>query len=70
MVPAEIRHRHALTEQSRLAWIDDGETIRVVPLPAGGNEYGRGLAKGMKLWDAILKDRTAERKRARARRRS
>jgi len=69
VVPAEIRTRHHLTEQSRLAWIDEGETIRVVPLSAK-NPYGRGLAKGMKLWEGILKDRTEERKRARAGRRS
>jgi AbrB family looped-hinge helix DNA binding protein len=70
VIPAEIRARHHLTEQSRLAWIDDGETIRVIPLSASRNPYGRGIAKGMKLWEGILKDRTAERKRARARRRS
>lgn len=69
VIPAEIRARHHLTEQSRLAWIDDGETIRVVPLSAR-NPFGRGVAKGMKLWEGILKDRTAERKRARARRRT
>jgi bifunctional DNA-binding transcriptional regulator/antitoxin component of YhaV-PrlF toxin-antitoxin module len=68
VVPAKIRARHHLTEQSRLAWIDEGETIRVVPLSAR-NPYGRGIAKGMKLWEGILKDRTEERKRARARRR-
>lgn len=65
VIPAEIRKRHALTEQSRLAWIDDGQTIRVVPLPAGGNPYGRGIAKGMKLGESLLKDRVEERKRAR-----
>ena len=68
VVPAEIRARHRLTEQSRLAWIDDGQTIRVVPLSAK-NPYGRGIAKGTKLWEGILKDRIEERKRARTRRR-
>jgi AbrB family looped-hinge helix DNA binding protein len=67
VVPAEIRQRHHLTEQSRLAWIDEGETIRVIPLSAK-NPFGRGIAKGMKLWEGILKDRIEERKRARARR--
>jgi bifunctional DNA-binding transcriptional regulator/antitoxin component of YhaV-PrlF toxin-antitoxin module len=69
VIPAKIRARHHLTKQSRLAWIDEGETIRVIPLSAK-NPYGRGIAKGMKLWEGILKDRTEERKRARARRRS
>jgi AbrB family looped-hinge helix DNA binding protein len=69
VVPAEIRARHHLTEQSRLAWIDDGETIQVIPISAK-NPFGRGIAKGMKLWEGILKDRTEERKGARSRRRS
>ncbi len=68
VIPAKIRARHHLTKQSRLAWIDEGETIRVIPLSAK-NPYGRGIAKGMKLWEGILKGRTEERKRARARRR-
>jgi hypothetical protein len=41
-IPAEIRKRHALIEQSRLAWIDDGSSIRVVPLPEGPRKYERG----------------------------
>ena len=69
VIPAEIRRRHALTEQSRLAWIDDGQTIRVVPLPAQGNKYGRGVAKDLKLSEALLAERTKERKRERSRRR-
>jgi hypothetical protein len=31
---AQIRARHDLTEQSRPEWINDGQTIRVVPLPS------------------------------------
>ena len=69
VIPAEIRKRHALTEQSRLAWIDDGGTIRVIPLPAGAQEFGRGMAKELKLSQALLSDRTEERRRERTRRR-
>ena len=53
VIPAEIRARHHLTEQSRLAWIDDGQTIRVVPLAAGANKYGRGIAKDLDLARAL-----------------
>jgi AbrB family looped-hinge helix DNA binding protein len=70
VIPAEIRHRHGLTEQSRLAWIDDGQTIRVVPLSAQGNKYGRGVAKDLNLSEVLLAARTKERKRDRSRRRS
>jgi len=70
VIPAEIRQRHALTEQSRLAWIDDGATIRVVPLPAGSNKFGRGMAAELKLSAGLLDDRREERRREGARRRS
>ena len=67
VIPAEIRQRHALTERSRLAWIDDGDAIRVVPLPAGGNKYGRGAARGLGLSRALLALRAQDRKRERSR---
>jgi AbrB family looped-hinge helix DNA binding protein len=70
VIPAEIRARHHLTEQSRLAWIDDGQTIRVVPLAAGANKYGRGIATDLDLARALRADREKERRRERSRRRS
>ena len=66
VIPAEIRARHHLTEQSRLAWIDDGQTIRVVLLAAGANKYGRGIAKDLDLARALRADRAEERRRERS----
>ena len=34
VVPAKIRKDHQIGSRTQLEWIDDGETIRVVPLPA------------------------------------
>ena len=61
--------RHHLTEQSRLAWIDDGKTIRVIPL-SKKNPFGRGIARDLDLSRALLADRAKERERERRRRRS
>jgi bifunctional DNA-binding transcriptional regulator/antitoxin component of YhaV-PrlF toxin-antitoxin module len=69
VVPAPIRERHHLNSQSRLAWIDEGETIRVIPISAK-NPFGRGIAKDLDLTRALLADRAKERKRERSRRRS
>jgi hypothetical protein len=55
-----------LTEQSRLAWIDDGSSIRVVPLPEGPRKYGRGIAKGMRLSQRLLAQRAKDKKREQA----
>ncbi len=64
VVPAEIRARHHLTEKSRLTWVDDGDTIRVIPLSAN-NPFGRGIAKDLDLSHALRTDRAKERERER-----
>jgi bifunctional DNA-binding transcriptional regulator/antitoxin component of YhaV-PrlF toxin-antitoxin module len=69
VVPASIRERHHLNSESRLAWIDEGETIRVIPISAK-NPFGRGMAKDLDLTRALLADRAKERQRERSRRRS
>lgn len=32
IIPAEIRERHNIKSGDKLIWIDDGQTIRVVPI--------------------------------------
>ena len=34
IIPALLRKRHKIDEGTRLVWLDDGETIRVCPIPA------------------------------------
>ena len=63
VVPSELRRKYGLGENSRLAWIDDGTSIRVVPLGRGTGKYGIGIAKGMGLSDALLSNRALERAR-------
>ena len=65
VVPSEIRRKYGLGENSRLAWIDDGTSIRVVPLGKATGKYGRGIAKGLGLMDALMKMRKEERARER-----
>jgi AbrB family looped-hinge helix DNA binding protein len=63
VVPAPIRKRYQIQEGDRLAWIDDGETIRVVPLPADPIRYLRGRYKGEGLYEKLMEYRREERKR-------
>jgi hypothetical protein len=37
--------------------------LRVVPLPEGPREYGRGIAKGMRLSHRLLAERAKDKKR-------
>jgi AbrB family looped-hinge helix DNA binding protein len=63
VVPAAIRKRHRIEEGDRLAWLDDGATIRVVPLAGDPIKALRGSGKGQGLLQRLLEDRARERER-------
>jgi len=65
VVPAAVRKRHHLLDGDRLAWIDDGETIKVVPIPADPVRALKGMAKGERLVQELMKYRREERSRER-----
>ena len=61
VVPAKIRKDHQIGSRTQLEWIDDGETIRVVPLPADRVHAAKGSTKGFS--QKLLAERTWERQR-------
>jgi bifunctional DNA-binding transcriptional regulator/antitoxin component of YhaV-PrlF toxin-antitoxin module len=54
IIPAQIRKRHRIVEGAQLVWLDDGETIRVVPVPADPLQALRGRGRGEKLVEKLL----------------
>jgi len=62
VIPATLRRAHGITPRTRIEWIDDGETIRVVPLPEDPIASARGTAKGG-LRRVLLRARRHERRR-------
>jgi bifunctional DNA-binding transcriptional regulator/antitoxin component of YhaV-PrlF toxin-antitoxin module len=48
VVPAKIRKDHQIGSQTQLKWIDDGEIIRVVPLPADTMRAAKGISRGLR----------------------
>ena len=63
VIPAAIRKRYRIGGGARLVWLDDGETIRIVPTPADPIASLRGRGRGEKLNERLLKERRADRKR-------
>ena len=61
VIPAKIRKEHQIKISTKLEWIDDGETIRVVPLPTDSIEATKGISKG--LYRRLMEERELERKR-------
>ena len=61
VVPARIRHDHGIEAQTKLEWIDDGYTIRVVPIPEHPVRAARGSSRG--LGRRLLTERERERAR-------
>lgn len=47
VVPARIRRDHGIEARTRLEWIDDGMTIRVIPVPADPIRSVRGSFSGL-----------------------
>ena len=63
VIPALIRKRYAIEEGDKLSWFDDGETIRVVPVPRDPLRALRGSGQGENLLDKLLEERKEERRR-------
>ena len=63
VIPAAIRRRHGITEGDRIVWLDDGISIRVVPIPADPISALRGIGKGEGLIEDLLAERRKDRNR-------
>jgi AbrB family looped-hinge helix DNA binding protein len=63
VIPAAIRRRYHIRQGDRLVWLDDGETIRVVPVPADAVTALRGHGQGERLVERLLAARREDRRR-------
>lgn len=65
VIPASVRRHHHIAEGDQILWIDEGQTIRVVPLPADPISALRGAGRGERLVERLLDERRLERERER-----
>jgi bifunctional DNA-binding transcriptional regulator/antitoxin component of YhaV-PrlF toxin-antitoxin module len=62
-VPSELRKRHNFKGGQRFAWLDDGEIIKLIPIPDNPVEALRGRGKGENLLQVLLDERRKDRQR-------
>ena len=63
VIPAAIRKRYRIENGAHLVWLDDGETIRVVPVTDDPLQSLRGKGRGKKLTERLLSERRKDRER-------
>ena len=63
VVPAAIRKRYHIDSGVHLVWLDDGETITVVPVSDDPLKALRGRGRGKKLTERLLAEREDDRDR-------
>ena len=57
VIPAAIRKRYHIDTGVQLVWLDDGENIRIVPVPADPVQALRGRARGKRITEHLLAER-------------
>ena len=62
-IPATIRKRYNIGPNTKLAWVDDGHGIAVVPMPKDPLKALKGMFKGENLLKGLLDERRKERAR-------
>lgn len=62
-IPAAIRRRYNIKSKTKLAWIDDGHTITVLPVPQDPIKALKGKFKDTDLLKALMESRKEERSR-------
>jgi len=63
VIPAKIRKRYGIAEGAKLVWLDDGKSIKVVPVTEDPIKTLRGRGKGKKLVSRLLDERKRDRER-------
>lgn len=58
-VPLKILKDHKIRPHTKLEWIDDGMTIRVIPIPPDSVRSSRGITKALRR--KLIKERDSER---------
>ncbi len=62
VVPVALRRKYGITTGAKVAWIDTGSVIKLIPLPKDPVGSLRGCSDGEKLTKSLLKDRKEDKR--------
>ena len=62
-IPAAIRRRYHIESHTQIEWVDDGQSLHIVPVLEKPIIALRGKYRGRKLSEALTATRAEERKR-------
>jgi AbrB family looped-hinge helix DNA binding protein len=65
VIPSSVRKRYKINTGDTLMWIDDGNGLRVIVVPADPLKALYGIGKGEGLLNKLLEERKKERERDR-----
>lgn len=63
VLSAEIRKRRNFKGGDKFVWLDDGQMIKLIPIPADPIAALRGCGKGEGLLEKLLEERRRDRER-------
>jgi AbrB family looped-hinge helix DNA binding protein len=60
-IPASLRKKYGIETDTQVEWIEDGNAIKIIPLPKDPIKAFRGAGKNRYTSEKLLKDRKKER---------
>jgi len=60
-IPAELRKKFNIEPETQVEWIQEGNAIKVIPLPKDPIKAFRGAGRGRYTSDKLMRDRRKER---------
>jgi AbrB family looped-hinge helix DNA binding protein len=60
-IPATLRKKFHIEAQMELEWVEEGNAIKIIPLPKDPVTAFRGAGKGRYTSDKLVRDRRKER---------
>ncbi len=61
-IPAKLRKKFLIEPETQVEWIEEGNAIKVIPLPKDPIGAFRGAGRGRYTSEKLIKDRRKERR--------